>query len=306
MVDLGSFYQGIGVVVVLILLGFFLSKIKVLNDVAVKAITNLLLSVALPIAFMRSFPASFSVDAGRMFVWGIGAAALLFAILIPLAQVFFRGKSDNYEYKFAFLFNNTSFIGYPLVSAAFGLEGMTVYAGFMLVWTLVVFTYGVKLFNRKFGFRDVIKSLVNPNVIGIVAGATMFLCSFQMPAFGNKLFGTIAGVTTPLSLLCVGFMLSEARLVTIFKRWRVVIVCILQLIVPPVLTYFVLKLIGAPLVVIQVAVLMEALPTAALLGLFTKKYRGGKHLASEAGEIVALSTILSLVTVPILVNLLVI
>jgi len=188
-----------------------------------------------------------------------------------------------------------------LVAAAFGQDGLVTYAGFMTPWVFFLFTYGVWLFKKNYTAKDTLKALINPNIIGIVAGAILFFFSLQVPAVADRTLGAIAGLATPLPLFCIGFMLYEAKLKTIFKRWRVVVVCLMQLTIPPVLAWGLLHLVGAPHVVISVVVLMLSLPTAAALGLFQKKFKTGKDADSEAGEIVALSTILSAGTVPLLV-----
>ena len=307
MIDLGKFYGGLFVVVACVLLGFFLGRKRVIDSTTNKALTTILLNIGLPIAFMRAFPTEFDAEYFGLFLWGLGSGFLILTIQILISQVIFARKftgKDSFEYKFAFVFNNTAFIGYPLVSTAFGLDGLTAYAGFMMPFVLLQFTYGVWLFKKDYHFKDFLKSFLNPNIIGIALGAVMFIFSIQMPEFLDRGFETVAGMTTPLSLICVGYMLNRARLKTLFKRWGVIFVCVAQLVIPCTMTFFITKWLGAGAVVISVLTLMQALPTATSLALFVEKYRGGAAADSEAGEIVALSTILSAVTVPIVVTVL--
>jgi len=248
-----------------------------------------------------SFPNEFNTQDLKLFLWGISGSIIVLTILILLSQVIFSKKivkKDNHEYKFAFAFNNTSFIGYPLVSTAFGADGLVVYAGFMLPWVITLFTYGVSLFKKDYNWIDTLKALTNPNVIGIILGAFVFIMGFNLPEVADRTLVLIAALTTPLALFCIGFMLSKANIKTLFKRWQVVFVCLLQLIFAPILTFIILKIINAPTIVISVIVLMQMLPTAATLALFNKKF---KIKNTESGEIVTLSTLLSALTVPILI-----
>ena len=299
-----DFYIGLAIVVILIFIGFFLSKIKIITDEATKFLSNFILTVALPVAFFCSFPSEFSINDLKLFVWGVGGSIFVLTILILLSQLIFAKKivkKANHEYKFAFAFNNTSFIGYPLVSTAFGQEGLVVYAGFMLPWVITLFTYGISLFKKNYNWFDTLKALTNPNVIGIVLGAFFFVFGIRIPEIADRTLSLIAALTTPLALFCIGFMLSKTNIKTLFKRWQVVFVCLLQLTLAPILTFILLKIINAPTIVISVIVLMQTLPTAATLGLLTKKYKN-KH--TEAGEIVTLSTLLAAITVPILIYIL--
>jgi predicted permease len=309
-------------VVVFIALGFLLSKLKILTNPGIKSMTNLILTVVLPLAFFRSFPDGFSAEYWGLFLWGLIAGGAVLIAVILLSRIIFHkrfAKKHANEYQFAFVFNNTSFIGYPLVSATFGQDGLVAYAGFMIPWVLLVFTYGIWLFKKDYSWRDTLKSLINPNIIGITLGAIFFVLSIQIFPLGDRILGTATGLATPLSLFCIGYMLSQAKFKTLFKRWQVVVVCVLQLIVPATLTWAVLTLLGAPPVAVSVLTLMQALPTAALLGLLDQKYntkevvkivngeptlestQASKDYQSEAGEIVALSTVLSAITVPLII-----
>jgi len=302
---LNDFYMGLAVIIILISVGVALTKLKIINNDAAKFLSNLILSVALPVAFFNSFPDVFSFDKLSLFLWGAAGAIITLTLLILISQLLFAKKivkKANHEYKFAFAFNNTSFIGYPLVSMAYGPDGLVAYAGFMLPWVIALFTYGVSLFKEDYSIKDTFKAFLNPNIIGIVLGAIVFIFSLSLPLVLSQTINLIAGITTPLALLCIGFMLYQTKIAGLVKRWQVVFVCLLQLIIPPIFTFLFLKLIGAPLIVVSVLTLMQMLPTAATLGLFAQK---NELVNSEAGEIVTLSTILAAITVPILIYLLI-
>ena len=298
---LNDFYTGIIIIILLIAIGFLLSKIKIINKDGAKFLSNLILSVALPVAFFNSFPNEFNFDDFKLFLWGLGGGIFILTLLILLSQVLFAKKiinKDNHEYKFAFAFNNTSFIGYPIVSMAYGADGLIAYAGFMLPWVIALFTYGVSLFKKDYDVEDTLKAFINPNVIGIIFGAIFFILGINLPLILDSTVNLMASLTTPLALFCIGFMLHQTKILDLIKRWQVLFVCLLQLIIPPIFTFLLLTLIGAPAIVISVLTLMQALPTAATLGLFAQKNNDSN---SEAGEIVTLSTLLSAITVPILI-----
>ena len=110
--------------------------------------------------------------------------------------------------------------------------------------------------------------------------------------------GFVGNATTPLSLICIGFMLSRADFRELMKKWKLVIVALIQLIIGPIVTYFVLVALHFPIEVIMVCTLIQALPTATSLGLFATKY-GGNNI--EASELVTISTLLSVVTMPVMI-----
>ena len=76
---------------------------------------------------------------------------------------------------------------------------------------------------------------------------------------------------------------------------------IIQLFVGPVATYFALTFLRFPAEVVSVCTLIQALPTATSLSLFATKY-GGNEI--ESSELVAISTIFSAGTMPLMVMIL--
>ena len=131
----------------------------------------------------------------------------------------------------------------------------------------------------------------------------VFLTSIQLPEFIMKSAEFTGNATTALSIICIGFMLSNANFKKLIKKWRLAITAIIQLIVGPLLTYFLLTFMQFPSEVVVVCTIIQTLPTATSLGLFAAKY-GGNEV--ESSELVTISTLLSLVTMPLMVSLLLI
>ena len=303
-VDLAIFYSSLVTIVLIILVGWFVSKKNWVDERTNKAIINLLLNVAWPCALLGSFPSKYSEAHLTNFLWGAGGGLLVLAAVILISRLLFRKKHHPYnyfEYQFAFIFNNASFLGFPLVSAIYGQDGLVPYSGFIIIFNLALFGYGVALFRENFSVKELLKTFLNPNVIAVLLGFLMFLFSFNLPKFGNDTVKYLGALMTPMSLICIGFMLSRANLKEILRQKILVLTCLAQLILGPLITFAILKLIGAPLLVIQIIVLIQALPTATSLGLFAEKYRSeSKSDVSHASELVAISTVLSAVTLPLM------
>ena len=82
MQSLDVFYSSLVAVVLIVVLGFFLSKRKMINETANRVMTNLLLSVAMPCALFRAFPQDFNAGAWKMFLLGLGGGAvILFGVI---------------------------------------------------------------------------------------------------------------------------------------------------------------------------------------------------------------------------------
>ena len=130
----------------------------------------------------------------------------------------------------------------------------------------------------------------------------VFLFGIKLPNFFTSAVSFTGSVTTALSLLCIGFMLSHAEIKKLVRKWRLIVTALIQLIVGPLLCYFLLTALNFPREVIVVCTLIQALPTATSLGLFAAKYKGGNTV--ESSELVTISTLLSIGTMPLMVWLL--
>ncbi|MCL2094689.1 AEC family transporter [Candidatus Saccharibacteria bacterium] len=306
MSDLNIFYSRLAMVGIIMLLGLFLGKIRWISESTNKQLINILLLVAMPAALFSAFPADFDQAALSNFLFGLGAGALVLGALAILGKLLFNkhtlkntSRYSRNESQFALIFNNAAFLGLPLVLTIFGPEAMMPYCGFIIPFNLGLFGYGVYLMQGKFDRKLFISTLLNPNIIAVALGAAFFILPVALPEILTMSVSSVAGMMTPLSLICIGYMLSRADLKKLIKKKRLFITALVQLTIGPLATFGILYLLGAPADVRNILVLIQALPTATSLGLFAEKYGGDPISASE---LVVISTILSIVTLPIMLG----
>ncbi|MBO4855166.1 AEC family transporter [Candidatus Saccharibacteria bacterium] len=313
-----DFYSRLGTIAVILALGFLLGKLKLISAKTNKDLVNLLLTVFMPASLFMAFPTAYSDETSGIFIAGLVGGFVVMVAIILLSLVIFNKKwykgKLRYESQFSLVFNNATFLGYPIISSTFGPQSTAViaYCGFIIAFNIALFSYGVYLFKHKVDAKLVLNVITNPNIIAVILGVVVFLTSFQVPVFLNDAVKYTSGATTALSIICVGFMLSTAKFSELFKKWKLAITALIQLIIGPLATYILLIAIKAvaiasgydfPDEVVVVCTLIQALPTATSLGLFASKYGGDEK---EASQLVTMSTLFSIVTLPIMVGLLLI
>lgn len=317
-VSLLDFYSRLGTIAIILALGFLLGKLKLISSKTNKDLVNLLLTVFMPASLFMAFPTAYSDETSHIFVAGlIGGFIVMIAITLLSLVIFnkkwYKGKM-RYESQFALIFNNATFLGYPIISSTFGPQSAAIiaYCGFIIAFNIALFSYGVYLFKHKVDGKLILNVITNPNIIAVILGVVVFLTSFQVPKFINDAVTFTGSATTALSIICVGYMLSTAKFVQLFKKWKLAITALIQLIVGPLATYLLLIAIqyvarGAgfdfPDEVVVVCTLIQALPTATSLGLFASKYGGDEK---EASQLVTMSTLFSIITLPLMISLLII
>lgn len=304
-IELAQFYARLGAIGLIMALGFLLGKLKLISDKTNRELTNLLLTVFMPASLFVAFPSEYDAASANLFFSGLLAGVIVMLSLIIFAKIIFNKswmKGDLHaEAQFALIFNNATFLGYPIVASTFGPGGILAYCGFIIAFNIALFSYGIWLFEKKITVKLLLSIITNPNIIAVILGMMLFLLGIHLPSFITDAVSYVGGATTPLSIICIGYMLSQAKLLRVFRKWRLMLTAIIQLILGPVLTWGFLTLLHFPAEVIQVCTLIQALPTATSLGLFAVKYGGN---AAESSELVTISTVFSVATMPLMVFLL--
>lgn len=304
-VELGEFYVRLVAIGLILALGFFLGKRKLISTKTNVELTNLLLTVFMPASLFVAFPSQYDEASLGLFFAGVVAGILVMLMLIILSKLIFNKwwmkGGMRYESQFALIFNNATFLGYPIVVNTFGPTGVIAYLGFIIAFNVALFSYGIWLFEHKVTLKLLRGIVTNPNIIAVVLGMVVFLAEISLPSFLTDAVGFVASATTPLSIICIGFMLSRADLRVVVRKWRLAVTALIQLILGPVAAFLLLTVLKFPAEVVSVCTLIQALPTATSLGLFATKY-GGNNI--EASELVAVSTLLSVVTLPVMILLL--
>ena len=131
-----------------------------------------------------------------------------------------------------------------------------------------------------------------------ISGAIGFICfakSILLPKIIRDALHFSANTTVCLSMIYIGFLLAEANLKEVMKDKQVYLFCFLSLIITPIIAKIFggLFLNGMPLAVL---VILMGTPAGALLPSFVESY--GKS-AKMASQYVFMSTLLSLITLPL-------
>ena len=293
-INLFDFYSRLGTIAIILVLGFLLGKLKFISPKTNKDLVNLLLTVFMPASLFMAFPTSYSEETSEIFIAGlVGGFIVMFAIILLSLAIFnkkwYKGKI-RYESQFALIFNNATFLGYPIISSTFGPQSTAIiaYCGFIIAFNIALFSYGVYLFKRKVDLKLILNVITNPNIIAVLLGVVVFLLSIKVPAFLNDAVQYTGNATTALSIICVGYMLSTAKFSQLLKKWKLAISALIQLIIGPLAAYLLLIALQYvarsagfffPDEVVIVCTLIQALPTATSLGLFASKYGGDEKEA---------------------------
>lgn len=285
---------------ILILLGVILTKAKLLNDAAVKGITELVLLLVTPCVIIKTFIREFDPSALKNL--GISALAAFLAHLgfILLSRLLIKQKNIGSQrvLQYGVIFSNCGYMSIPLQQALLGDEGVFYSAAFIAVFNLFVWSYGVILMSGDKKYMTPKKLIINPGVIAVIIGLAVFLLSIPVPKVIYEPISYLASLNTPLPMIIIGFYLANTSLGTVLKNIGFYIALSLRLFIFPLLSVAVMYLCGIRGVMLVSLAISCSAPTAANTTMFSSKFGADTSLSVK---LVAVSSILSLISMPVII-----
>lgn len=287
---------------ILIFLGYFIFKIKLVDDNFVKKFTNLILDITLPAMILASVLKLEERQAASDVITALIVAALLFFAILPalgwgLAKLLFVKKDSIGLYTFMNSYSNVGFMGFPVISALCGNVGLFYAAIFNLIFNLSIYTFGVWIMNRDKSESTKFdpKLLIHPGVLVSVFAICFYFTGIKCPGLITDTIESIGSITSPSAMILIGCTLAKMDVKSVFNEWRLYPWAILKQIVIPLLLWVPYTLVIKNQMLLQITYILTAMPVANSAVLFATSYDSDDKLAAKA---VFLTTLISLITVP--------
>lgn len=286
----------VGVMLILIAVGYAVSKKGMLTDRGAAEINSLLVKIVTPCLIINSFINSHGDLKPRELLLSVGMSGLAIAIALGLSCCFFRGEPPERRkvLRFAAIYSNAGFMGLPLIQGILGDKGVVYGSFFIVVFNLICWTHGYHMMSG--GKLNLKAALLNPGIIGLLFGLPIYFFKLDLPALVTEPIGFLSGLNTPLAMMVIGSYVAKVDLHSFVSDLSVYKMAFLRLIAAPALYFCVLLLIRPEPDLFVSSVIQAAAPVAANTVLFAVEYGGDSQLASKA---VAVSTVLSIITIPI-------
>ncbi len=280
--------------------GYFMTRKGMMDEHTNTQMSKMIVNVFNPMLILSSAANS----AGLVSLGTIGTVGLIalgmFAIFIAagmiLSPLFDRAPDQRKIFQMMFVFSNLGFIGIPVVSSILG-EAYVVYVTeFLLIYTIVFYTYGVALMDGKFSISS-LKSMINPGTVSGFAALLIIVCNIQLPDFIRTAITYLGNVTSPMALVAVGFTLAHSDLKRIFCQPRLYVFSAVKLLALPLLMLPLLKLVTQDAALLSVCMIMFGMPIGNM-PLILGNQKGIDGTTCSAAII--LTTILCVFTIPVL------
>lgn len=273
--------------------------IDVLNDYALWIGFPALILVAL---FKLDVPLAEYID---LAAWNSAYIVLCMLLAFPVAKLFRLSTDTLRTLILAFSFGNVSYLGIPVLMNVYGsgiLAESTLLSAIYLFW---LFTLGIILVE-VLGEHDVnplvvVKNLLqNPLLIAVLLGLLVSILKFEVPEILVKGLDLFATSVTAVVLFSLGLFLGTHPFGKL-KEWLPVAgFSIAILLLLPLVFYGVVRSFGVSFDV-RSSILEAAMPMGLTPYVLSVKY---KLNATFASKVVVLSTILSVLTLPLWIQIL--
>lgn len=294
--------QQVLVLFILIAVGFVCGKAGAITEHASKKMTDIVLYVVTPCVMVNAFQRAFSLDLLAQVFLAAGIALAVLALSVVLARLVFRDKDTARRkvLQFSVVFSNCGFMSLPLQKALLGEEGQFFGSVFVAMFNVVIWTYGLVDMSGDKTVLSVKKLALNPGILGFLAGLLVFVSGVKLPVFVSQPILHLANLNTPLPMLIIGYYLTKAKWRQAFSGLSVYLAMALRLLVIPAAALFAMAPFGLNRHLVIAFVIACSAPTAASTTMFAAKFNRDAELSVS---IVAASTLLSIITMPLVVGL---
>ncbi len=302
---------------ILIAVGFVCQKIRLLTEEANKCMSNIVMYIVTPCVIINAFSATlYSKTELLGLLKNIGLVAVIsvvmHAAMIIAVELIFRFKNEDRKriMRFAAVFSNAGFVALPLAQALIDTptchEGALYAAVFLAVFNTVLWTWGLVNMSGEKKNMTWKKIVFNPGIIGVAVGLFFFTAPLYvnngiiLPDIIFDALGAISALNLPLPMLMVGYYLGKADLLAAFRDGWSYFCMALRLLIFPLATLGILYILGVRGNALVVSVIGASAPVGATTTIFSAKFGLDTELSVR---LVSLSTILSLVTMPLIIGL---
>lgn len=279
-------------------IGFFCRKKGMIDKKARGMLSDLLIGIILPCNIVMSF--DMEVSAGLLkslmtiFIAYLGVQIFSWA-LSCIAYTKFPEKKQK-VLRHATITSNAGFLGNPIAQGVFGSEGLLYASVALIPLRIFLWSAGLSLYTKTDG-KSVVKNLVtHPCVVAVFIGFIYMFLPFELPGFVTKTMSYVGSCTTAVSMIVIGAILADIDLKN--TSWGILgYYSAIRLVFIPAVVFIAMSLLGLDPLVKGVSTLLSGMPAASLSAVLAEKYNQDYGFASQ---VVFVSTMLSMVTIPVM------
>ena len=320
------------VLFLVMLAGFLAEQKKILDEDTCKKISWIVVNIANPAMILSSVSGGSRIQLEELAVTVLIATTMFLCLILAAAVLPIALKAEKSQYgvyRVMTVFSNIGFMGFPILSALYGKESLLYAALFVLVYNVLIYTYGILCLDakqgdggksqnqppssharekgnfqasqppctgsRRAGILDALKKIGNIGVLASLGALAMYFGNVQVPDLFVQVFDMFASLTAPLSMMVIGASFGQMSFGELAKDVRLLAFSAIKLVGIPVLGMAAISKFVDSQTLLGVCLVMLATPVGSMTAMLAQQYNCDSELASKG---VAFTTLLSVATIP--------
>ena len=290
---------------IMIIMGYTLVKLKIVKSEDSKVLSMVCLYLIMPCVIINSFLIEFTPEKLK----GLGLAVGVAIVIHFVAWIFIKilGKVLNFNpvEKASVMYSNAANMVIPVVMSVLGDEWVLYSSAFVSVQLVLLWTHCKSMLSNEKGF-ELKKIYTNINLIAIFIGILLFITKIHIPSVLQGTLKSVGGTIAPISMIITGMIMAGAELKKVFSNGRIYLVLFFRMIFFPFIVFLTIYFTGITKVMDNCAMILLVIfiatitPTASSITQMAQVYGNNEQYA---GAINIMTTVASIVTMPIMVAL---
>lgn len=283
----------------MILAGFVCVKTGAVKMEGKKFFSDLMMSLTVPAMMLHSYLMEFdpSVFSNIVYVLGWSAAGMLLAFGLTFLVTGRMKDKDMPILRCACVFSNAAYMGFPLIQALFGSEGMLYASAFVTVLNLYLWSLQYALLTGKVRLKEVAHTLLTmPTMIAIMIGLVIYLGRIPVPEMVESTLNTVGSMTTPLSMIVTGMIMAGINVKKQLRDKRLALIILIRMFLIPAASIAFFTLMGWQGMSAAVILVLMSGPSAAVTSVFAVQFGYDEEMTAGA---VVVTTFLSIFMLPV-------
>ena len=176
------------VLAVVVFIGAIAAKLKIIINESKDMLSKVIFNISLPLMLFTNFlrlETTPKLIQNSFIVLMISFFVLLILFLVSwlTSKLFGFHGAESAVFKIHSMFGNTVFLGFPLINALYGEEGLLYASIFQLVSSITTWTIGIMILTHssETSWKKKLLNILNPNTIAMVLGLVLAFLSVKLP-----------------------------------------------------------------------------------------------------------------------------
>lgn len=289
----------------ILLMGVAVVRTGLLRASDSKVVSVLLVYLVIPCVILNAFQIEDTPQVRTGLLYALGIAAGIHLFWLVLTKLLQKPLGLDAIERATAIYSNAGALVIPLVQALLGQEYVIYSCAFIIVQLVLLWTHGVVLLRGQ-GALQWKTILTNVNLISIAAGVLLYLFKIPLPGPVLDTMDSMGNLMGPLCMLLAGMAIAESPLRQLICTTRYYLACALRLLVYPLAVLAVLWAVGAAgwipdgKSVLMTVFLATITPACATITSMAQLYDCD---VKKSSSLYVLSTLLSLITMPVMLGL---